>query len=193
MSAANTPAERIEEAIAMQAREADEHRRAYEAKAAREALVEIANWDAAFEGCPWCDPDLAGIAIIDLFRQAPNMKALTLAHTRLSRAGARSSNPDGLWITTAAEMRDTGEREYLGSVRPNGSIRMNRAGASAERQPVREELKRLAAFGAAAIAAIGKATGRCCYCARLLTDPDSVELGYGPVCAVHHGLPHPNS
>lgn len=35
----------------------------------------------------------------------------------------------------------------------------------------------------------GYKTGRCCFCSRKLTDPKSVDVGYGPVCAEHYGLP----
>lgn len=35
----------------------------------------------------------------------------------------------------------------------------------------------------------GRETGECCFCQRRLTDPRSVRVGYGPVCAVTHGLP----
>lgn len=31
---------------------------------------------------------------------------------------------------------------------------------------------------------------RCCFCGKELTDAGSVEVGYGPVCAKHWGLPH---
>jgi hypothetical protein len=39
------------------------------------------------------------------------------------------------------------------------------------------------------LADIGRATGACCYCARELTDPRSVSMGYGPICAGNYGLP----
>lgn len=34
----------------------------------------------------------------------------------------------------------------------------------------------------------GKLTGNCCFCGRKLTDPRSVSVGYGPVCAERYGL-----
>jgi hypothetical protein len=37
--------------------------------------------------------------------------------------------------------------------------------------------------------AAGHASGSCCFCGRELTDPRSVQHGYGPVCAGHYGLP----
>jgi hypothetical protein len=42
----------------------------------------------------------------------------------------------------------------------------------------------------AAIAAIyGKKKGQCCFCRAELTDPRSVSVGYGPICADHYDLP----
>lgn len=38
----------------------------------------------------------------------------------------------------------------------------------------------------------GKTSGVCSFCGRALTDPESVEYGYGPVCAKKYGLPHSN-
>lgn len=37
--------------------------------------------------------------------------------------------------------------------------------------------------GIEAVADIGRATGRCCVCARELTDAESIAAGIGPVCA----------
>lgn len=143
--------------------------------------------DAIAQVCPWCSPTATGAAILALFA-GRKFKALKLGALRISRAGANSSNPNGLWIAIGR-----GESNlYLGSVRADGSMRMSRDGASSAYADTRETLKRLAAFGAAELAKVGRETGSCCYCARELTDPDSINLGYGPVCAVHHGLPHPN-
>lgn len=36
----------------------------------------------------------------------------------------------------------------------------------------------------------GHATGRCCFCARRLDNPESVAVGYGPICAEKYGLAH---
>lgn len=35
----------------------------------------------------------------------------------------------------------------------------------------------------------GIKTGACSFCGRELTDPRSVTVGYGPICAEHYGLP----
>ena len=36
---------------------------------------------------------------------------------------------------------------------------------------------------------IGKKTGCCCYCGRMLTHEISIGVGYGPICAQKHSLP----
>lgn len=38
-------------------------------------------------------------------------------------------------------------------------------------------------------AEFGRTTAHCVFCARELTDGRSVDVGYGPVCAAHNGLP----
>lgn len=160
-------------------------------EAAREALIDEAIIIIARERaeeviacvCPWCDPATVGPAILALFEAAPKMKALHLPGLRIGRAGKASSNPGGLWITDGGAW---GESTYFGRINADGSFRARpELGSDA-----REMLRRLAAFGAAEIARIGKATGRCVYCDAYLDDPISVALGYGPVCARHHGLPH---
>lgn len=50
-------------------------------------------------------------------------------------------------------------------------------------------IESLAADPAQFAAAFGKSTGSCSFCGRGLTDERSVEVGYGPVCADHNGLP----
>lgn len=152
-------------------------------RASIERLAEEAS--AAVDGCPWCTAANTGPAILALFAAAPKMKALYLpGPLKISRAGLRSSNPSGLWITDGGSY---GESEYYGSIRTDGSMRMTRAWAAVGGN---NALKRLAAFGPSELARVGRATGICCYCGRFLTDPVSVALGYGPVCAGYHGLPH---
>lgn len=51
-------------------------------------------------------------------------------------------------------------------------------------------LARIAADPAAAAKAYGALMCRCSFCNLALTDAGSVEVGYGPICAKHYGLPH---
>lgn len=48
---------------------------------------------------------------------------------------------------------------------------------------IAETLLDVEARGIEAVADIGRATGRCCVCARELTDAASIAAGIGPVCA----------
>lgn len=48
---------------------------------------------------------------------------------------------------------------------------------------IAETLLDVEARGIEAVADIGRATGRCCVCARELTDAESIAAGIGPVCA----------
>lgn len=141
--------------------------------------------DAVVDSCPWCHPAVTGQALFSLLSAAPKVKAWYFPGLKISRAGDTSSNPGGFWI---ADEGPFGDSTYYGSIRADGEIRMTRALYAAGNE--REQLKRLAAFGTAEIVRIGIATGRCCYCGRRLTDAISIELGYGPVCAKHHRLPH---
>lgn len=48
---------------------------------------------------------------------------------------------------------------------------------------IAETLLDVESRGIEAVADIGRATGRCCVCARELTDAESIAAGIGPVCA----------
>lgn len=50
-------------------------------------------------------------------------------------------------------------------------------------------LKELANAPAETAAKYGRETGTCCFCGLGLTDPRSVTVGYGPICAGNYGLP----
>ena len=49
-------------------------------------------------------------------------------------------------------------------------------------------LKDFAADPTGTVAKYGKLANRCCFCSKELTDPKSVSVGYGPVCAKHYGF-----
>lgn len=71
---------------------------------------------------------------------------------------------------------------YLGVVRPTGEV-------YGRNVPV-ERLAEVAADPVAAATSYAALSGRCSFCNLHLTDAGSVEVGYGPVCARHWGLPH---
>jgi hypothetical protein len=72
--------------------------------------------------------------------------------------------------------------EYAGKVSPEGNFFGN--------PKVRDALLAFALDPAGKASAHGHATGECCFCSRELTDPASVAVGYGPICAGNYGLPH---
>jgi hypothetical protein len=80
--------------------------------------------------------------------------------------------------------------EYLGLVRPTGDV------IGAWDHPERFDATLIAHLAqvaeAPAIAAKDYAgiTSNCSFCGKTLTDTGSVEVGYGPICAEHWGLPH---
>jgi hypothetical protein len=73
---------------------------------------------------------------------------------------------------------------YAGRI-ANGAF-LPRSATGADAMPA---LRTLLESPLGTLAEIGRATGTCCYCARELTDPRSVSMGYGPICAGNYGLP----
>lgn len=82
-----------------------------------------------------------------------------------------------------------GGRQYQGRVKANGAI--------VSSTPLNEELQQACLSYIADPKSFalnyGARTGNCCFCARLLTQHGSIEVGYGPVCATNYGLPHPTN
>ena len=82
-----------------------------------------------------------------------------------------------------------GRDRYYGMITPGGLWEPTSSAVEDDILPLIDALKTDAV---AFLAEAGKATGQCCYCGLMLTDPESVDRGYGPVCARNHGLPHGN-
>jgi hypothetical protein len=72
---------------------------------------------------------------------------------------------------------------YRGTIR--GGIFRPAHGSTAS---LTETLARLAANPTAELTAYGRATGRCSCCSRPLTDPVSVAMSIGPICAARFGI-----
>jgi hypothetical protein len=75
--------------------------------------------------------------------------------------------------------------DYTGRINTDGSV----VGARVTPELV-ATLTKVASNPAAAAKAYGALCGRCSFCNLPLTDEGSVEVGYGPICASHYGLPH---
>lgn len=117
-----------------------------------------------------------------------------LQHTRrpglrFSRVGLRVwRQPDGT-IFFSRDHRDRMQRRRLARLLPNGELVGPFENTTSRLTAEQTELvRRLCADPRAAIAAEGRATGSCCICRRTLTDPESVALGIGPICAGNWGL-----
>jgi hypothetical protein len=74
--------------------------------------------------------------------------------------------------------------EYQGKISPEGVFSPFNCA-----ETVKEYIKNFSADPAKIAMEYGRATGNCCFCARLLTDARSVTVGYGPICAENYGLP----
>jgi Family of unknown function (DUF6011) len=68
---------------------------------------------------------------------------------------------------------------FYGTIQIGGEFRRARACTD----EIVKVLQDVEARGLAAVKEIGIATGRCCVCSRMLTDPESIEQGIGPICA----------
>lgn len=110
-----------------------------------------------------------------------NMRGLWLPSVRITTAKDTSRNPGALYVKDV-------HGDYFGMIRLDGSTKFV--------QPLTDEMKfelrQFATRGGEYLAEVGKETGNCCFCGRDLTDPESVALGYGPVCAAKYQMPHSN-
>lgn len=97
---------------------------------------------------------------------------------RLALASDRSNAPGSINVTVAGE--------YRGRIKPDGSVQ----GRLGYDTPLLDTIERIAADPVKAATAYGALMGACSFCGLPLTDAGSVEVGYGPVCAKHWGLPH---
>jgi hypothetical protein len=88
-----------------------------------------------------------------------------------------------IWVTDG---RPYGQSRYYGSLdAQTGEFR-----ASGACTPeVVGVLTNLNADPANYAAEYGKRTGACCFCATRITTDESLEVGYGPICAARYGLP----
>jgi hypothetical protein len=108
---------------------------------------------------------------------------------RLSVAGNASQNPGSINVTDNGP-GGFGGRVWFGRIALDGRFVPSRRVAAELTTAVVAALAAFAANPQAQAARFGRDTGVCCFCARELTDPRSIEVGYGPICADRWGLPH---
>lgn len=102
---------------------------------------------------------------------------------KLSLAGEGAKVPGSINV---AEAKPFGQAQWFGRVTQAGEFQPSHKAPPA----IADALRTFAADPCAAAAAYGRLTGHCCFCSKTLTDPVSVDLGYGPVCAKKWGLQH---
>ncbi len=128
--------------------------------------------------------DFAGV--IDLFRKA--QEHLKYPKIRLALADGRTvqlshRRQGGVNVANGTKYGDY-NNVYYGRVEDNGSFDERKHDPE-----VIDLLKRLATNPAKVAAEYGALTGNCSFCNLPLTDERSTEVGYGPICAGHYGLP----
>jgi hypothetical protein len=113
-------------------------------------------------------------------------------HVRLSVAGPQAKAPGTVNVATAEPF---GEGTWFGRITREGEFSPSREEMPAALVPALVrfacdpvvEAKRHAKATAQRIN--GKLVGLCCFCNQRLTDERSTDVGYGPICAGHYGLP----
>jgi len=107
---------------------------------------------------------------------------------QLSLAGAASKNAGCIYVKGAkvGSYDDEGgsTRPYLGKITQQGRFFPAQGCPSS----VESELQKFAADPEGIATRYGRMTGCCCFCGRGLTDARSTEVGYGEICARHHGV-----
>lgn len=107
-------------------------------------------------------------------------------HTiRLAIAGDRSKYAGQVQVTDSFPY---GENTWYGRIDKDGTWTQPRSSNELSGE-VAETLAEFSKDPVQAATAYGKLMGHCCFCNRELTDARSTEVGYGPDCASHYGLP----
>lgn len=131
-------------------------------------------------------PATVDLSAIRAFIQAAKDRGLKFPKLRVLDADGQTELTLGLTVAGhnpgSVSVKRAGR--YLGLIRQDGTSK----GAIDAR--LAAHLVAVAQAPAAAAKAYAVLMCRCSFCGLALTDEASVELGYGPVCAKHWGLPH---
>ncbi len=136
---------------------------------------ELGSFEAVFE--------LMHRAKENLKRPAIRLKLPSGKAIKLYVAGPNSRIPGAINVVEDGRAYPNGD--WYGRIDPDGSF----TGGRVKPEGLVEILKALGEDPETVATAYGLATGRCCFCAKDLTDERSVKVGYGPVCAGNYGLP----
>ena len=106
---------------------------------------------------------------------------------QLTLAGKASKFPGTINVTDG---KPFGQNTWYGRVSKDGTWTMSpNCDDEVLVDQMYDLLVQLAEHPAETAKAYGVLTGSCCFCLAKLTDPSSIEAGYGPVCAKKWGLP----
>jgi hypothetical protein len=103
---------------------------------------------------------------------------------KLNVAGERAKVPGSINVASEGKY---GEATWYGRITQDGKF--SPSGKGQEFAGLVEALQALAKDPAGVAAEYGRWRGACCFCSRQLDDERSTEVGYGPTCAEHYGLP----
>lgn len=107
-----------------------------------------------------------------------------VGRVKVKRAGKRSIHVGCLFIDDGKAWGDE-TRRYFGKVDLEGNFHPGRDCPQSVIDFVTHASEDLAGFAGQQ----GRQIGACCFCSKELTDSRSTEVGYGPTCAGHYGLP----
>jgi hypothetical protein len=107
---------------------------------------------------------------------------------RIKRAGDKSAHAGCLFLDNCQPW-GASTRKYYGKIDTGGAFYPSKQVT----EELVAEIRRFQEDPATYAAAHGKATGHCCFCNTKIEHPDSLAVGYGPICAKNYGLPHGGS
>lgn len=124
------------------------------------------------------DTDLVGEALRRACENGLKWPKLRFQGFRFSLAGENSRNPGATYVTSS------NEGTYLGKIGRDGRFSASRDCTEA----LAGDIARVVADPSKAAREYGLEIGKCSCCGRQLTDPSSVAMGIGPICANRFGL-----
>lgn len=133
-------------------------------------------------------------AIVDLMHKAklhidyPKVRLQSKAFMlQLSVAGPSANMPNSINITDG---KPFGSSTFYGRIFPDGIVKFSLKTSVIKIEIISHELELFAEAPTEYAKLYSNTTGNCMFCTKTLTDPQSVVVGYGPICAAHYGLPH---
>lgn len=107
---------------------------------------------------------------------------LTCGSVRFSLAPDTGKNPGMVYVKEYEQHTDPEVLAYFGKIDQAGVFYPSQDGAKRM-----AEIARIGADPLAEAIRHGQTTGNCAVCSKALSDPKSVEIGIGPVCAKKYG------